>query len=197
MKSALAVLLTLLTPAVVSAAQYARPTSMNSSGSWLAYVASTIPEALDETSPNDSTDYAYETSGNTTMSINLSSVDDPSSSTGHTIRIRGSVSGGSGGPEKYNWVLYDTGGMITSGNNVTLPDDPTWETGVAYTLDTTETDTITDYSTLYVTIEAVWSGGEEGRITWVEFEVPDAPSGGAERDATSRGIARGIGRGVR
>lgn len=151
-------------------AQFARPASTISSGGWT-FSDLSLHEDTDEVTPNG-TDYAEADSTDTTMELKLSSVTDPASSTGHTVRVYAQVTGGSGAPEKLDIALYQGSTLIVTAT-------PTINRGAyalrSLTLSAAEADSITDYSDLRLrfTVNSL-AAGETIQVTQCEFEVPDA-----------------------
>jgi len=155
-------------------AQFARPDSTVSAGGWTAVGAATLHAATDEVTPNGATDYAEANSGDTTMELGLSDVNDPGSSTGHTIRVT-ALAVGSGQPERLDISLYQGGTLIVgafSGQNI----DRSAYTAYTYTLSALEADSITDYTNLRfrIAVATIGGGTERLRVTQAELEVPDA-----------------------
>jgi hypothetical protein len=157
-------------------AQFARPDSDISAGLWAAIGGpSTLWECLDETSPNDGTDYIESLNGdNTTCEIGLSDVTDPAVGTGHTIRFQ--IQGtGSGGPERCELQLFDGVTQIATTGNQTSRG--AWALK-EYLLSAAEADAITDYTDLRLKIISSSLGASEDMwCTWAELEVPDAAAG--------------------
>lgn len=153
--------------------QFARPISTLENGGWEPFGASTCHEATDEETPNGDTDYAEADSADTTLKMGLSTVTDPSSSSGHTLRFTAKASG-TKGPEKLDAYLYQGATLICtalSAGSITRDSYNLY----AYTLTSTEADAITDYSALRIWIAVNALGaGEYIRVTQAEFEVPDA-----------------------
>ena len=171
------------------AAQFGWPASTVSSGSWTATGATTLHEATDEVAANDDTDYMT-TGTDTTAELTLSALTDPASSIGHILRFR-ITSIGAGSKERCQIQLYQGTTLIASTGTETSRDAyATFE----YTLAGAEADAITNYADLRVRVVSSSVGaGEEVRVTWVEFEVPDAanpptvanPSIGSVQDTTA------------
>lgn len=128
----------------VVTAQYARPTSDVSAGTWTASSGSDLFAMLDETTAND-TDYIV-TTGTSTCEVALGTLTDPSSSSGHIVRYR---------------IAADSGGItvrLRQGTTTiatwTHASAPTSLTTYAQTLAGGEADAITDYTTLRLQFEA-------------------------------------------
>ena len=153
-------------------AQFARPDNDISAGLWEPQGGPTsLFDSLNETSPNDGTDYIEALNGeNTTCELGLSNVTDPISNTEHIIRFR--IQGtGTGGPERCKVQLFDGGSLIADTGNKTSRG--TWKT-ITYTLTTTEADNINDYNNLrFKIISSNLGASEDMWVTWAEFEVPD------------------------
>ncbi|MHC5111279.1 MAG: cytochrome c3 family protein [Planctomycetota bacterium] len=154
------------------AVQFARPNGTVSAGSWTPVGDATLHETVDETTPNDDTDYMT-TGASTTAELTLSGVTDPGVVTGHVIRFR-FLSLGAGGPERCQVELYE-GATTLIASTATEQSRDAYST-FAYTLSTAEATNIGDYGNLrFRIISSSVGGGEEVRVTWAEFEVPDAP----------------------
>ncbi len=132
----------LFKPAVT--AQYARPTSDVSAGTWTASTGSDLYAMLDETSANDS-DYITTTSA-TTCEVALGSLTDPAVSTGHIVRYRISATGGGiivrlreGSTTIASWTHDPAPGSLTT---------------YAQQLSGGEADSITNYAALKLQFEA-------------------------------------------
>lgn len=125
-------------------AQYARPTSDVSAGTWTASTGSDLYAMLDETTANDA-DY-ISTVNASICEVALGSLTDPASSTGHVVRYR---------------IAADSGGIIvrlrqgtTTIASWTHNPAPSSLTTYAQTLTGGEADSITDYSALKLQFEA-------------------------------------------
>lgn len=156
--------------------QIARPISTISAGLWSPIGGpSTLWECMDEVTPNDSTDYIEALNGdNTTCEVGLTSLTDPVSNIGHTIRFR--IQGtGSGGPERCTLILFDGPTQIaTTGNRTSRG---AWGTE-SLILSATEADSIGDYTDLrFKIISSNLGATEDMWCTWCEFECPDAGVG--------------------
>ncbi|MCX6702980.1 MAG: hypothetical protein NTW60_03895 [Candidatus Wolfebacteria bacterium] len=161
----------ILNPGFAEAAQFGRPASTVSAGSWTAVNAPTLHEATDEVTANDDTDYAN-TTVNTTAELKLSSVADPQVNSGHTVRWSFNPAG-SGGAEQIVFDLYQGGTLIRSSGNINGARG-TYNVG-SFTLTGPEADSINDYSDLRLRITTPNLGASDSmRVTWLEFEVPDA-----------------------
>ena len=90
-------------------AQFARPDSDVSAGSWTAAgssAESTLWESIDEVSVDDGVTYIEDAAANTTCEVGLSTVTDPGGNTGYFIRftMRGE---GTAGPERCAVSLFE------------------------------------------------------------------------------------------
>ena len=128
--------------------QYARPSSLTLD-SWTGAATD-----IDETSPVD-TDFIYSPNNpNNTVNIALSSITDPTSSTGHVLRVRlcqgdadGTTPDATGTATAYQIVLTDGTNTIWDSGSTASPG--TWTT-ITHNLTSGEADTIASYSTLQV-----------------------------------------------
>lgn len=163
-------------------AQFARPDSIVSAGSWTGAAT-----AIDESTPSDADFIFSPNNPNNTVEIGLSNVSDPQASTGHVLRVRltqgdadGSTPDGGGTATNYTITLVQgTTTIATAASAVTSPS--TWTT-VTYNLSGAEANAISDYTDLRVRVLAAGGGGSPSArrdvaVSWVELEVPDAPSG--------------------
>lgn len=145
-------------------AQYARPDSDITVANWAPVPSSptTRYDKVDEVSPADG-DYV-ENTANTfyDIELGLSDVNDPLSSSNHTIRIRNQKTAGGGAGTAY---LFEGS---TQRATFSLTADTGWTTD-SYTLTAGEADSIGDYTNLRLRINA-----RRFRFSWEEFEVPDA-----------------------
>ena len=129
---------------VTVTAQYARPTSDVSAGTWTASTGSDLYAMLDETTANDA-DY-ISTVNASTCEVTLGTLTDPASSTGHVVRYR---------------IAADSGGIIvrlrqgtTTIASWTHNPAPSSLTTYAQTLTGGEADSITNYAALKLQFEA-------------------------------------------
>jgi hypothetical protein len=165
-------------------AQYLRPDGTTSTGGWTPTGGpASIHLCIDEDGTSGDSDYAAADSTDTTFEVTLSDATDPTSATGHILRIWSRASG-SGGAEKYDWDLYEgTGGgrsTIATANNVTANRSSNFAEDVTYTLTADEANAISDYTDLHVGITLrTLAGGETMDIGSIRLEVPDA--GGVRR----------------
>jgi hypothetical protein len=164
-------------------AQYGRPssdiTALSGSGSGTF-------TALDEITFSDSDYISSNDNTNVTYEGLLSSVTDPASASTHIVRWRqaqadGNVAPSSGGTSSsYSAYLYQGGTLIA-----TLVSGETSNASSflakSYTLTSTEANSITNYADLRIRFDFTGGGGAPANrrgvaISWVEFEVPDAPA---------------------
>lgn len=129
---------------VVVTAQFSRPTSDVSAGTWTASTGSDLFAMLDETSANDS-DYIV-TTGTSTCEVALGSLTDPGSSNGHIVRYR--ISATSGG------IIVRLRQGTTTIATWTHASAPSSLTTYEQTLTGGEADSISDYSALRLQFEA-------------------------------------------
>ena len=125
-------------------AQYARPISDASAGTWTASSGSDLYAMLDETTASD-TDYIV-TNGASICEVALTSLSDPASSAGHVVRYR--ISADSGG---ITVRLRQGTTTIATWTHATAP---TSLTTYEQTLTSGEADSITDYTALKLQFEA-------------------------------------------
>lgn len=161
-------------------AQFARPDSIITAGSWTGAATD-----IDESVASDADFIFSPNNPNNTVEIGLSNVSDPSSSSGHVLRVRltqgdadGSTPDAGGTATTYRIQLFQGITALTDSGTVTSPG--TWTT-IAYTLTGTEADAITDYTDLRVQITATGGSGSPANrrnvaVSWVELEVPTAPA---------------------
>lgn len=155
--------------------QFSRPDADDAIGVWLNEGNSTpLWNRIDEVIPNDVdlihsdvSPAAFEV-----CDISMSSISDPNISTGHILRWRYRKSIAGGRTIRINLKLRQGTTVIVERNfngisNIIAQDN--------YTLSAAEADSITDYSDLNFRVFAELSGSggsRDGRVTWVEFEVP-------------------------
>ncbi len=174
-------------------AQIARPNSDVAVGSWENEGGSTpLYASVDETAANDDTDYVrcHESAANP-CEVGLDTLTDPAVSSGHVVRYRYRKDA----PQSLDLTVRLLQGATTVASQAHA-DISTSYTDGSFTLSSGEADSITDYSDLRLEFEATNRGV---RVTWAEFEVPDAGAGGDSSDkerGTVRGAARGVMRGV-
>lgn len=154
-------------------AQFARPDSDISAGTWTSQGQASLYGCVDEETQNGDTDYILATS-DTICELGLTDVTDPVIGTGHILRAWLKSSGG-GAPERLILHLYEGATLRASSGNLTSRD--AYGEGI-YTLTEAEANAITNYANLSVKVESSnLAGGETMRVTQVEFEVPDAAGG--------------------
>lgn len=125
-------------------AQYARPTSDASAGTWTASTGSDLYAMLDETAANDA-DYIV-TTGASTCEVALGSLSDPAVSTGHKVRYR--LSANTGG------ITVRLRQGTTTIATWTHSPAPASLTTYEQTLTGGEADSITNYAALKLQFEA-------------------------------------------
>jgi hypothetical protein len=162
-----------------AAAQFARPSSgVNNPGT---YTVTPLWDKLDESSPDDNTteivsDNNVSESDGAGFEVALSTLTDPQSSTGHTLRWRAQKQQG-GRTTNVSCRLYQ--GATPISPTRTLTNIGTTYITDTYTLGAAEVDAITDYANLRVRCWTAISGGgpaTSSAFTWIEFEAPDAPA---------------------
>lgn len=129
----------------VVTAQYARPTSDVSAGTWTASTGSDLFAMLDEAAADDG-DYITSTTAST-CEVALGSLSDPALSTGHIVRYRISATGGG-----IIVRLREGSTTIASWTHNPAPASPTT---YAQTLSGGEADSITNYAALKLQFEAI------------------------------------------
>lgn len=104
----------------------------------------------------------------------LDSGSDPTVHTGHTVSFRANVTGGSGGPERFDVWLYEGTTLIaTPFNNIALTDDPSWTTHTYTLIAVGEADQITDYTDLRLRFTAsALGGGETMHVSQMWLDLP-------------------------
>lgn len=163
-------------------AQFARPDSdIDNPGSWTLSSGSNIYELLDETSAVDSDEVTLSTTSTTyqEFEVGLSNVTDPASSSGHIVRWRYELAGGSMTKAFQMRLMQGTTAIAT--DEVTLVAGGTAYTTREYTLSSGEADSITDYTDLRIEIATKRDGfgsATTSGISWLELEVPDAAASG-------------------
>jgi len=126
-------------------AQFARPTSDASPGTWTASTGSDLYAMIDETVASD-TDY-ISTVNASTCEVALGSLSDPASSSGHIVRYRLSAEAGG--------VTVRLRQGTTTIASWTHSPAPASLTTYAQTLSGGEADSITDYTALKLQFEAI------------------------------------------
>lgn len=170
-------------------AQLARPSSdvAKNGGTWVDQAGATLDPStnpawplLDEATPDDDTTYAQANSSgaNNWYEVKLASLTDPSSSSGHILRVRARKSLASGQATGATFWLYQSTTLIAT-LDIT-PGDADFTAGwttKTLTLSGAEADSITDYSDLRVRWLKTVSGtgtARSVRTTQIELEVPSA-----------------------
>lgn len=156
--------------------QIARPASDISLGFWSPNAGTTAYTQLRETIADDLTTYVFQNFifFSDTFEVKLSALTDPVSSTGHILRIRTRDDSSIG--SLINVALYQGTTSIATFN--TGDGFGGW-LSVSYTLSAGEANAITDYTDLRVRVTGQDIVGTNNvDVTWIEFEVPDAPGGG-------------------
>ncbi len=145
-------------------AQYGRPTSDVSTGSW---TTAPLYQKVDET-PYSDTDYIQLTNATSnSCELGLGSVTDPQVSTGHIVRIRATKVGS--GTITLTGYLYE-GTTLRATISITLT---TSFATTTYTLSAAEADSISNYGNLRVRLTGTaGSTSRYVRVSWIEFEVP-------------------------
>lgn len=148
-------------------AQYARPDSDVSTGSW---TTTPLYSDLNETTPSDS---EYVTSGknaaNDIFEVGLDNVTDPSIHTGHVVRTR--IGGTKASNANFIISLYQSTTLIASWtHNATPIGFTTYNDSVSEA----QAANITDYSALQVRVDGSASANGYAQCSWIEVEVPTA-----------------------
>lgn len=163
-------------------AQYGRPDGDSAVGGWDPTEGTDLYDELDETTPDDFSSIvesfllADETDS---FRVTLSNVTDPETGANHKLKIRHRVEPEIG-TNGVTWYLTLKEGTTTIASwNWTQADTGSWVT-TTKTLSTAQADSIGDYTNLLVEVECLAddSNTEEVNVvvTWIEFEVPDAPT---------------------
>lgn len=159
-------------------AQFARPIATDVAGGWLNQSGSgtNLHLNVDETVASDA-DYVHDNLSGTTLRFSLTSLTDPLSSSGHVMRWRYQWADGS---NSFNLTLRLKENTTTRVTRTILVDiGVVGFTSGSYTLSGAEADSITNYTNLkYEMLINQVSFDEQINISWLEFEVPDAPVGG-------------------
>lgn len=165
-------------------AQFARPSSDITNNGFSGGFA-----AIDEASPSDADRWIGNNNQADTLEVLLSSVNDPTSSSGHTFRYRiaksdedGATPDGGGNAVTITASLWQGGTQIATDTAKTA--GGTW-TQYAFALSGAEADAITNYADLRLRFVTTASGGSPanrrgGAVSWAELEVPDPPPPPAE-----------------
>lgn len=169
--------------------QYAVPISDISKASWIQLAGDGDADAFDENdegidsgSPDDAST-AWQTdatnSVSRTIEFGLTSLSDPSSSSGHILKARVAKSSASGAQLDGVLYLYQGTTLIATSSTVTNITE-TWQT-ITLTLSSGEADSITDYTALRGRFVGTLGAGasRRARISAMEFQCPDV-GGGAQ-----------------
>lgn len=158
-------------------AQFARPDSDISTGSWTGSYT-----AIDEVTASDA-DFitSDDNTSPDTFECGLSNVTDPVSSTGHIVRWRWRKEATGG--HTINPVVRLMQGATTIASKTVAAFDTATFTDDSFTLSGAEADSITDYTDLRLQFERAGDtgGSPSGRrfleVSWAELEVPNVPTG--------------------
>lgn len=156
-------------------AQFVRPTSDYATGSWTTTpLWSKIEEGV--ASNDDTIIICPSNSENDYADFACNSVTDPGSSTGHILRADWNYYAGT---RTLNATMELWQGVPGTGTLIaTLTStQPTADTIYSYTLSSSEANSITDYTDLYLRLYYTYTGGgapTQMEVDAIEFEVPDA-----------------------
>lgn len=144
---------------------------------------------IDESSASDS-DFGYfdNNSGGNEVIFNLTSLTDPSSSSGHILRVRiarmnaGELDGGGTSVTANVSILIGGSEVAALVDLISEVATGSWTTH-EYTLSGAEADAISDYTDMEIRIDQSGGGGSPSNrrglgISWAEFEVPESGGGG-------------------
>lgn len=169
-------------------AQFGRPASTVSSGTWAATGAASLHAALNETSASDS---EYITSADNTSpdtcEVALDSLSTPATRTSHVVRWRWRKEN-TGGHQVTATMRVMEGTTTIATDSITHPtsDVSTFATKV-YNLSSGEMTSIGNYGNLRLQFERTGDTGgtPSGRrfieVSWAELEIPDAAAGGGSK----------------
>jgi len=158
--------------------QYARPDADTAVGNWSASSGTDRYAMIDEATTDD-TDYISVTDDmmgtSEEITLSLSGVTDPVSSTGHQVTVRADEDGFMG--TDLNVQLKDGATEI---KNETFTTSST-KTNHVMTLNATQANNISDYSDLTLVLTATDSGASMVTTSVFQafFECPDAPAAGS------------------
>jgi len=107
--------------------------------------------------------------------VNIDSMSDPVNNVNHVITISAQATG-SGAPERIELKIFESTTERAASGNIAITRGS--YNNFTYTLDTTESDSITDYTVLRISIEAAVLGSETLDVSFAKFEVDDAPAPG-------------------
>lgn len=153
-------------------AQFPRPDSTISNTGFSSSTGGALWTTIDESTPSD-VDYNTAASANQSFEVGLSDVSDPVSSTGHTFRFRAAYISG---------TTRSVTAVLKQGTTTIATYSPTITSSFAeytYTLTAGEADSITDYADLrwnFNTGASAFAIESEVQVSWMEFEVPNAPA---------------------
>ena len=140
--------------------------------------AATAHESVDDpvATPDDGVTLLEETTQGETFRVNVGSLTDPVSSTGHVIRTRCQGTG-SGAPERIQLKLFQGGTEKAASGNLPITRG-SWN-DKSYTLTAGEADSISDYTDLRIDVNGIVLGGGSDKleVTQVYLEVPDVSAG--------------------
>jgi len=102
--------------------------------------------------------------------VNIASLTDPEVATGHIIHFRAKAAG-SGSPERIEVLLFEGGTERADSSDIAITRG-SWN-DYSYTLSSSETNSITDYTDLRIELHAAKLGSETLEVTQTYFEVPD------------------------
>lgn len=154
-------------------AQYLRPDSTVSGGTWRLNGASPMHACIDEVVPDDAVTYlkAYDIDQPCSGTVGLSSAFDPGIHTGHVVRVRMKKDAGSG--HRLQVTLQQVGVGVISTWLLEFNSAPDWTT-FSTTINPVNVANITDYSALQLVLACQNWSSDQGSVTWAEMEIPDA-----------------------
>lgn len=173
-------------------AQFARPNSTISAGSWTPVTAATLHEATDDvpsTGSSDTDEASSLNNGTDVMVLGLSAVTTPAAG---TVTMRWSHrKGATGGETIIQQVELLEGSTVIANYGPTAIADAATFSITTLDLSTGERDSITDWSNLSVRITRTDGGGANRnlRIGAFELETPDA--GGSSQNITNPALLGG------
>lgn len=106
--------------------------------------------------------------------VNIESLSDPKNNINHVITISAKAAG-SGGPERIQLKLFEGATERAVSSNIAITRGS--YNDFTFTLSTAQADSITDYTILRISIDAVILGVESLDVSFAKFEVDDAPTG--------------------
>ncbi|NIQ81578.1 MAG: hypothetical protein GTN93_26495 [Anaerolineae bacterium] len=153
-------------------AQFARPNSDITKGSWSPSSGTDLYPMLDEETQDGDSTYIESLTAVDTFEVGLSDVTDPGVGTGHVLHFWFRTSG-SGGPEKVDIQLRENTTTIVDLQNQANRSGSYID--VNYTLSEAEANSITDYTALAIrALNENAADPEFARVTMCCLEVPDA-----------------------